>query len=201
MSGDGSNQMGRLAKHETFWRCGEGRADAWDGAPLEHDGTCHRSLQADDQGAASWPRDTASGADRRRGLERTLGSAVDRRGKTAGDVQQRQHPLRLGQPDVRRANASDPVHSRANRTSVTAGPKDGGTTLQIELSDDEALVLSDWLDRIMHRAEFSALVDERAVWSALLRISGTLETNLSAIFSADYSDQLEKFIQGMEFHD
>jgi len=73
--------------------------------------------------------------------------------------------------------------------------------LQIELSDDEALVLSDWLDRIMHRAEFSALVDERAVWSALLRISGTLETNLSAIFSADYSDQLEKFIQGMEFHD
>ncbi|WP_419995970.1 hypothetical protein [Streptomyces boninensis] len=63
--------------------------------------------------------------------------------------------------------------------------------MQIELSDDEALVLSDWLDRVMHRKEFSDVVDDRAVWSPLLTISGTLETKLAAIFSASYGDELE----------
>ncbi|SFF03548.1 hypothetical protein [Streptomyces mirabilis] len=62
--------------------------------------------------------------------------------------------------------------------------------MEIELTDDQALVLSDWLDRVMHRKDFSAIVDDRAVWSALFRISGALETQLSSIFDPSYSDQL-----------
>ncbi|MFI0807401.1 hypothetical protein [Streptomyces echinatus] len=62
--------------------------------------------------------------------------------------------------------------------------------MKIELTDDQALVLSDWMSRVMHRAEFSAIVDDRAVWSALLKINGTLETQLSSIFDSSYSDQL-----------
>ncbi|MFE0187895.1 hypothetical protein [Streptomyces sp. NPDC058989] len=63
--------------------------------------------------------------------------------------------------------------------------------MNIELTGDQALVLSDWLDRVMHREDFSDLVDDRAVWSALLKISGTLETGLPQIFDSNYSDQLE----------
>ncbi|MFI1163383.1 hypothetical protein ACH4UM_07175 [Streptomyces sp. NPDC020801] len=63
--------------------------------------------------------------------------------------------------------------------------------MKFELTDDQALVLSDWMNRFMHREEFSALVDDRAVWSALFRISGALETQLSSIFDSSYSDRLE----------
>ncbi|MEU2157600.1 hypothetical protein ABZ532_21735 [Streptomyces sp. NPDC019396] len=63
--------------------------------------------------------------------------------------------------------------------------------MKIELTDDQALVLSDWMHRVMHTAEFSAIIDDRAVWSALWKINGTLETQLSSIFSSSYSDQLD----------
>jgi hypothetical protein len=63
--------------------------------------------------------------------------------------------------------------------------------VKIELTDDQALVLSDWINRVMHEEDFSILVDDRAVWSALLRISGTLETQLSSIFDSSYSKQLD----------
>ncbi|XRQ08950.1 hypothetical protein ACN3XK_72790 [Actinomadura welshii] len=63
--------------------------------------------------------------------------------------------------------------------------------MNIELTDDQALVLSDWMDRVMHREDFSALVDDRAVWSALFRINGSLETQLSSIFEPSYTDQLD----------
>lgn len=63
--------------------------------------------------------------------------------------------------------------------------------MKIELTDDQALVLSDWMSRVMHRKEFAALIDDRAVWSALLKINGTLETQLSSIFDHSYSEQLE----------
>ncbi|MGW7203866.1 hypothetical protein [Streptomyces sp. NPDC054837] len=43
----------------------------------------------------------------------------------------------------------------------------------------------------MHRKEFSAVVDDRAVWSPLFRISGSLETQLPSIFDASYGEQLE----------
>ncbi|AUH39509.1 hypothetical protein [Streptomyces sp. CMB-StM0423] len=63
--------------------------------------------------------------------------------------------------------------------------------MQIELGDDEALVLSDWLDRMMHRRDFKAVVDDRAVWSALLTVSGSLETRLPQIFSPSYQEDLD----------
>ncbi|NGO49189.1 hypothetical protein [Streptomyces ureilyticus] len=63
--------------------------------------------------------------------------------------------------------------------------------MKIELTDDQALVLSDWMNRVMHQEEFSALVDDRAVWSALFKISGTLETQLSHIFDPSYSERLD----------
>ncbi|MFE7278582.1 hypothetical protein [Streptomyces sp. NPDC057623] len=63
--------------------------------------------------------------------------------------------------------------------------------MKIELTADQALVLSDWLDRVMHQKEFVAVVDDRAVWSPLFSISGSLETQLSAIFEASYGEQLE----------
>ncbi|MCZ4095984.1 MULTISPECIES: hypothetical protein [Streptomyces] len=63
--------------------------------------------------------------------------------------------------------------------------------MKIELSDDQALVLFDWISRVLQREDFSLLVDDRAVWSALFRISGTLETQTSTIFDSNYSALLE----------
>ncbi|MGA5101451.1 hypothetical protein ACPCAC_29295 [Streptomyces lavendulocolor] len=63
--------------------------------------------------------------------------------------------------------------------------------MKIELTDDQALVLSEWMNRVMHREEFAVTVDDRAVWSALFRISGTLETQLSSIFDSSYSERLD----------
>ncbi|MFI6261877.1 hypothetical protein [Micromonospora sp. NPDC051006] len=62
----------------------------------------------------------------------------------------------------------------------------------IELSRDQALVLSDWLDKVIGTQRFDAVADEDvAVWSALHRISGTLETKLVEIFMPDYGERLE----------
>lgn len=63
--------------------------------------------------------------------------------------------------------------------------------MKVTLTDDEALVLSDWLDRVMHRDDFAQLVDDRAVWAPLVKLSGSLETQLPVIFDASYADQLE----------
>ncbi len=64
--------------------------------------------------------------------------------------------------------------------------------LQIRLSRDQAIVLSAWLDRQLARPSFAeAVIDDRAVWSPLLRISGTLEQNLVEIFREDYDQLLE----------
>lgn len=61
----------------------------------------------------------------------------------------------------------------------------------IRLTEDEALVLSDWLDRVMHRKDFSQLVDDRAVWAPLYAISGALETTLPHIFASNYGELLD----------
>lgn len=63
--------------------------------------------------------------------------------------------------------------------------------VQISLTPDEAIVLSDWLDRVMPQQKFAQVVDDRAVWSPLLHISGSLETSLSEIFDPDYREKLE----------
>ncbi|MFE3458145.1 hypothetical protein ACFXKD_11410 [Nocardiopsis aegyptia] len=60
----------------------------------------------------------------------------------------------------------------------------------IRLSPDQALVLSDWLDRAEGGPALDAAVDDRAVWSALHTISGTLDTALPAIFASDYAARL-----------
>ncbi|MEV4002390.1 hypothetical protein [Actinomadura sp. NPDC049753] len=62
----------------------------------------------------------------------------------------------------------------------------------IRLTFDQALVLSDWLDRMETNDEFDALVNEdRAVWSPILKISGTLATSLGEIFLPDYTARLD----------
>ncbi|MES9537835.1 hypothetical protein [Actinomadura sp. NPDC000600] len=62
----------------------------------------------------------------------------------------------------------------------------------IRLTRDQALVLSDWLDRMEGNKEFAKLVNEdRAVWSPIHRISGTLDKSLVEIFMPDYTARLD----------
>ncbi|BCJ63139.1 hypothetical protein [Polymorphospora rubra] len=62
----------------------------------------------------------------------------------------------------------------------------------IKLTRDQALVLSDWLYHKMGTAEFDSLVNQdRAVWSPLHRIAGTLDTSLVEIFMPDYAGRLD----------
>ncbi|MFG2038123.1 hypothetical protein [Dactylosporangium sp. NPDC048998] len=60
----------------------------------------------------------------------------------------------------------------------------------IKLSHDQALVLSDWLDRVESTEAFQRVVDDRAVWSALHRIGGTLDKALPDLFASDYAERL-----------
>lgn len=60
----------------------------------------------------------------------------------------------------------------------------------IKLSPDEALVLSDWLERVQ-MTDLSRLVDDQAVWAPIHRLAGTLDKTLPGIFAADYSERLE----------
>ncbi|MEV0392161.1 hypothetical protein [Polymorphospora rubra] len=62
----------------------------------------------------------------------------------------------------------------------------------IKLTRDQALVLSDWLYRKIGTAEFDGLVNrDRAVWSPLHQIAGTLETSLVEVFMPDYAGRLD----------
>ncbi|MEU1688898.1 hypothetical protein [Micromonospora sp. NPDC005707] len=62
----------------------------------------------------------------------------------------------------------------------------------ITLSRDQALVLSHWLDTVMGTRSFDSIVDEDpAVWSALHRISGTLDKE-PLIFARDYGQRLDE---------
>lgn len=63
--------------------------------------------------------------------------------------------------------------------------------MNIALTDDQALVLSDWLERVMHRPDFVAVVDDRAAWSPLLAISRSLDKQLTTIFDPAYVEKLE----------
>ncbi|MFD7979276.1 hypothetical protein [Streptomyces sp. NPDC059071] len=63
----------------------------------------------------------------------------------------------------------------------------------IRLTRDQAFVLSDWLYDVMMRSDkLDAIVPDRAVWSGIYAISGTLETTLVEIFMPDYADRLEQ---------
>ncbi|WP_154937066.1 hypothetical protein [Micromonospora palomenae] len=62
----------------------------------------------------------------------------------------------------------------------------------IKLTRDQALVLSDWLDRMIGTSAFDGLVNqERAVWSPLYKIAGALESSLAEIFMPGYTDRLD----------
>ncbi|MBD0707513.1 MULTISPECIES: hypothetical protein [unclassified Streptomyces] len=62
--------------------------------------------------------------------------------------------------------------------------------ITIQLTPDEALVLSDWLERVQ-MTDLSRLVDDAAVWAPIHRLAGTLDKALPGIFAADYSERLE----------
>jgi hypothetical protein len=73
--------------------------------------------------------------------------------------------------------------------------------VSVTFTHDEALVLSDWLSRQMHKREFAAAVDDRAVWPAVWRIFGSLNGQLVEIFDPRYDELLdqarERLIAGM----
>ncbi|MEU1620920.1 hypothetical protein ABZ479_26950 [Streptomyces sp. NPDC005722] len=63
----------------------------------------------------------------------------------------------------------------------------------IKLTHDQAFVLSDWLYEVMMKSDkLSAIVPDKAVWSAVYAISGTLETSLPENFMPDYVGRLEQ---------
>ncbi|MFF0594320.1 hypothetical protein [Streptomyces antibioticus] len=67
--------------------------------------------------------------------------------------------------------------------------EDEGITLR--LTHDQAFVLSDWLHQVMLQSDdLEGIVRDRAVWSPIYAISGTLDTKLSEIFMADYAERL-----------
>ncbi|WP_344497873.1 hypothetical protein [Streptomyces enissocaesilis] len=65
-------------------------------------------------------------------------------------------------------------------------------TVLIKLTRDQAFVLSDWLYEVMMRSDkLGAIVPDRAVWSSIYAISGTLETTLPEVFMPDYAGRLD----------
>ncbi|MBL1093931.1 hypothetical protein ACWCXK_21185 [Streptomyces sp. NPDC001739] len=64
------------------------------------------------------------------------------------------------------------------------------TGITIKLTSDEALVLSDWLQRVQ-MTDLSRLVDDPAAWAPIHKLAGTLDTALPGIFAADYAERLD----------
>ncbi|MFJ2962653.1 hypothetical protein ACIPIC_10130 [Streptomyces collinus] len=64
--------------------------------------------------------------------------------------------------------------------------------ITLRLTRDQAFVLSDWLYQVMFRSDdLEGIVRDRAVWSPIYTISGTLDTTLSEIFMPDYAERLD----------
>ncbi|WP_109003435.1 hypothetical protein [Streptomyces rishiriensis] len=64
--------------------------------------------------------------------------------------------------------------------------------IPLRLTRDQAVVLSDWLYQVMFRSnDLEGIVHDRAVWSPIHAISGTLDKTLSEIFMPDYGPRLE----------
>ena len=64
------------------------------------------------------------------------------------------------------------------------------TEITIRLTCDEALVLSDWLERVQ-MTDLSRLVDDPAAWAPIHKIAGTLDKELPWTFAADYAERLD----------
>ena len=64
--------------------------------------------------------------------------------------------------------------------------------ITIRLTRDQAFVLSDWLYQVMFQSDdLEGIVHDRAVWSPIYAISGTLDKTLSELFMPDYGPRLE----------
>ncbi|MFF2780587.1 hypothetical protein ACFVU3_37535 [Streptomyces sp. NPDC058052] len=66
----------------------------------------------------------------------------------------------------------------------------GDSQVTIKLTSDEALVLSDWLEKLQ-MTDLSRVVDDPAVWAPIHRIAGTLDKSLAGLFAPDYDRRLE----------
>ncbi|MFJ8864383.1 hypothetical protein ACIRD6_01260 [Streptomyces sp. NPDC102473] len=60
----------------------------------------------------------------------------------------------------------------------------------MELTADEALVLSHWLEKLQ-MTDLSRVVDDPAVWAPIHRIAGTLDKALPELCACDYDRRLE----------
>lgn len=64
--------------------------------------------------------------------------------------------------------------------------------ITIRLTHDQAFVLSDWLYQVMFQSDdLEGIVHDRAVWSPIYAISGTLDKTLTEIFLPEYGPRLE----------
>ncbi|WP_086772738.1 hypothetical protein [Streptomyces bobili] len=64
--------------------------------------------------------------------------------------------------------------------------------ITLRLTRNQAFVLSDWLYQVMFQSDdLEGIVRDRAVWSPIYTISGTLDTTLSEIFMPDYAERLD----------
>ncbi|MFJ9054714.1 hypothetical protein [Streptomyces sp. NPDC102409] len=60
----------------------------------------------------------------------------------------------------------------------------GSSQVTIELTADEALVLSHWLETLQ-LTDLSRVVDDPALWAPIHRIAGTLDKALPELFARD----------------
>ncbi|MGW8359053.1 hypothetical protein ACWGK1_00540 [Streptomyces wedmorensis] len=60
----------------------------------------------------------------------------------------------------------------------------------IKLTNDEALVLSHWLEELQ-MTDLARVVDDPAVWVPIHRIAGTLDKALPDLFAPNYDQRLE----------
>jgi hypothetical protein len=66
----------------------------------------------------------------------------------------------------------------------------GDSEVTIKLAGDEALVLSDWLEKLQ-MTDLGRIVDDPAVWAPIHRIAGTLDKALPELFARDYGQRLD----------
>lgn len=70
----------------------------------------------------------------------------------------------------------------------------------IRLTHDQAFVLSDWLYQVMFRSDdLEGIIHDRAVWSPIHAISGTLDGTLTEIFMPDYTERLQAAQERLRF--
>ncbi|MDX3617914.1 hypothetical protein [Streptomyces europaeiscabiei] len=70
----------------------------------------------------------------------------------------------------------------------------------IRLTHDQAFVLSDWLYQVMFRSDdLEGIIRDRAVWSPIHAISGTLDGTLTEIFMPDYTERLQAAQERLRF--